>query len=301
MTTDFVLTLPYDRLIRGDDKMPLGIYHFHRLRADQICRLHHSMKSVKYVQERLKTLVDNGYLQQSSVPTELYRSPYHYSLSNKSVAHLKSLGWHVSESFRASKEAETSYLHIRHELELNDVIISAALLSKEAPEYRLQSFKHDRELAREAFRTMWHSERLTLIPDAFLDFRQALEGGKQRHLHVLLEHDCDTEKQWAFRRRIRAYIILLKSEAYKERFKVNAITVAFTTFTGEQRREQMREWTRLELATTNESKAIGLSFLFAHISRAVLTKPGGPACLWLQPCWYSLYEGQPLSLLLGDA
>ena len=230
--TDFVLTLPYDRLIRGDEKMPFGIYHLHRLTAAQCCRLHHSMKSIKYVQDRLKTLVDNGYLQQSAVPTALYRSPYYYSLDNKSVAHLRELGYHIPASFRAGKEVDKTYLHIRHELELNDVIISAALLHSRAPEYRLHSFDHDRELSRKPFYTTWRGERITLIPDAFLDFCQVLEGGKQRHLHVLLEHDCDSEKQWAFRRRIRAYILLLKSGAYKERFQSNSITVAFTTFTG---------------------------------------------------------------------
>src|SRR5229473_3242296 len=231
-TTDFVLTLPYDRLIRGDEKMPIGIYHLHRLTVAQNCRLHHPLTSIKYVHRLLKTLEANGYLHHSNVPTQQYRSPYYYSLGTKSVTYLRELGYPIPASFRASKEVDKTYLHIRHELELNDVIISAALLSQEAPAYRLHSFIHDRELGHKPYYTTWRGEKLSLIPDAFLAFRQTVAGGTQRHLHVLLEHDCDSEKQWAFRRRIRAYLLLLKSGAYKERFerfKINSVTVAFTT------------------------------------------------------------------------
>jgi hypothetical protein len=118
-------------------------------------------------------------------------------------------------------------------------------------------------------------------------------SAKRRLSNSLLEHDRGTEEQDHFRRHIRAYIMLLKSEAYKGWFGVKSITIAFTTFEGEKRREQMREWTRQELAETNEPRAIGMAFCFTSLSQ-----PLDPKHLWLGPCWYtSEEEVQPIPLL----
>src|SRR5690348_10784296 len=125
----------------------------------------------------------------------------------------------------------------------------------------------------------------SLIPDAFLDFRRSLPDGSQRRLALLIEHDRGTEDQHHFRRRIRAYITLLQSEQYKELFGVRAITVAFSTFVGPQRLEQMRAWTRAELTETNEPRQVGLTFCFASLSRSL-----DPRQVWFEPCWYSPYE-----------
>lgn len=42
---------------------------------------------------------------------------------------------------------------------------------------------------------------------------------------VLLEHDHGSEEQYYFRRRIQAYIVILRSEGYKELFQAKGITV----------------------------------------------------------------------------
>ena len=52
----------------------------------------------------------------------------------------------ISESFRASKEVTNTALFAAHTLELNDIIISAALLKRSSKSVWLEEFRHEREL-----------------------------------------------------------------------------------------------------------------------------------------------------------
>ena len=63
-----------------------------------------------------------------AVPTKRFKSPYYYTLSQKGIQYLAAAGLDVSDAFRASKEVDKSWLFLEHTLELNDVLISAALL-----------------------------------------------------------------------------------------------------------------------------------------------------------------------------
>lgn len=111
-----------------------------------------------------------------------------------------------------------------------------------------------------------------------------------RRVPVVVEHDRGTEEQNYFRRRIRAYILLLRAEGFKKMFQAKSITIAFTTSAGLSRLGRMREWTWHELS--GESKDIGPTFCFTN-----LEKPIDPLKLWLEPRWYTPYDNQPISLL----
>lgn len=289
------ITLPYDTLLRGSQDVPIGLYHLHMATAEQLCRLHYSHNSIKHVKAMLQTLDTHHYIQADWLPTRRMRSPYYYVLDHKGVEYLRSLGLEVSNSFRASKEVDKNYLFIQHALELSDILISAALLKQAVPNCYLAGFTHERALKQEPYKVAWQGKPLSLIPDAFLDFRLVTQDGSQRRMPIILEHDRGTEEQPHFRRRIRAYIMLLKSEAYKDWLGVKSITIAFTTFVGIKRLEQMREWTHQELVATSEPKAVGLSFLFTTQSQ-----PLDPRQLWLEPCWYTLFANDdPMPILEG--
>jgi hypothetical protein len=257
------------------------------------------------VKDRLKTLFDQGFVQRDTIPTRRSRAPYYYTLTQKGMHYLEQADFDTSEAFRASKEINKSSLFIDHTLEVNDVLIAAALLQRSNPNYRLDSFIHERTLKQNPYKATWkvkkggehqkeQKESFTLIPDAFLDFRFYPTEGKPQRLSILLEHDRGTEGQKKFRQRIRAYVVFLKSGAYQELFATKGITIAFTTFVGTYRLEQMREWTRQELGTTNEPTSTGRKFWFT-----AMTKPVDPKYLWLESCWYPPYEEgqQPVPLL----
>lgn len=274
----FRITPVHDRLLRGSVDMSIGLYQLHIATADQLTRLHYSPNSIKWVKARLKDLADHGFVQADCIPTKFFRSPYYYTLGHKGMQYLAAAGLDVSDAFRASKEVNKHALFIEHTLELNDVLIAAALITRVDARYILDHFIHERVLKRRPFKT----KQFTLIPDALLDFRLS---GTRSHLRILLEHDRGSEEQHFFKRRIRAYIELLKAE------RAN-LTVIFTTFVGAHRLEKMREWTKAELESTHEPVSVGNTFLFAAFGR-----PLEPEQAWLKPCWYTPYNQPPLPLL----
>ena len=135
---------------------------------------------------------------------------------------------------------------MEHTLELNDIIISAALLKKSTSQCWLNDFEHERSLKKRPYKAIWQGGRFTLIPDTFLDFRVRVPEGLRR-VPIVIEHDRGTEEQKYFRRRIRAYILWLRSEGFKKMFQTKSITIAFTTSAGKSRLGRMREWTWQEL------------------------------------------------------
>lgn len=284
---DFVLTEVYDLLLRGSSQVPVGVCQLYLVTAEQLCRLHYSPGSIKAVKARLKLLVDNGYLLADNIPSKKPHSPYYYTLAAKGMRYLKKEGYDIAPSMRASKEQDKQYTHIKHTLELNDVIIAASLLEKHNPTYRLASFIHERELKRPQY-------RYDVVPDALLDFRKSLDNGKQRRMTVLLEHDRASEHINAFKPRIRAYVKMLKTESYKNLYGVGTVTVAVTTSKGEYHAEKLRRWTREELKATGNLQTFGPIFYFTNLAPTI-----DPKVLWLEPVWCTPDVTEPLALLAG--
>lgn len=287
----FVITPAYDILLRGSEDIPIGLYHLHLASAEQLCRLHYSIGSLKAVKAKLRLLADNGYVQIDELPTKRLRSPYHYLLDTKGITYLKEIGMDVQEAFRGSKEIHTSSLFVSHTLELNDIIISAALLKRSSQTHWLESFIHERDLKRKPYKATWQGGSFSLIPDAFLIFRMVVHDGRQRRMPIVVEHDRGSEEQQYFRRRIRAYLMILRNEGYKELFGVGGITIAFTTSAGVERLKKMREWTTKEIEAQGDSSYASTFYFTSFIT------PIEPKQLWLEACWYRLYDDKPLSLL----
>ncbi|MBA2682557.1 MAG: replication-relaxation family protein [Ktedonobacteraceae bacterium] len=290
----------YDLLLRGTTAVPVGLYHLQMATAEQLCRLHYSPGSIKAIKARLKTLVDNGFLQTDSIPTKLFKSPFYYALDTAGMRYLASVGFDTHESWRAQKEMDKHSLFIEHSLELNDILISAALVHRVDERYRLEGFIHERVLKRQPLTIDWKDdstgkkERFTVIPDAYVDFQTT---GTKLHLRLLLEHDRGTEGQHFFRKRIRAYIGLVKTGNYKRYFTVDKLTVAFTTFAGDARVRQMRAWTEQELKRTDESWEVGSVFTFTGLSQ-----PTTATQAWIEPRWQLAYaeHAERYSLLVHE-
>jgi DNA-binding PadR family transcriptional regulator len=286
----FQLTPQHELLLRGSRELPVGLYQLQLATAEQLTRIHSSPGTLKTVKARLKQLVDAGYLTADTVPTRLFRSPYYYRLTEKALRYLAEQGLDTSEVTHPKDEPHGS-LFIDHALELNDMLISAALLFKATPSCYLDSFTHEQVLKKKPYKAKLPQGRtFTIVPDAFLDFR--ITQPKLLKAPILLEHDRGTEQQQYFRRRIRAYITLLKSGDYVQLFGSKAISVVFTTFCGDKRREQLRNWTRAELELTREAKNLGQLFVFTSLER-----PPTPLVVWTQRCWLDPYEGEPMAVL----
>src|SRR5207249_4337159 len=138
-------------------------------------------------------------------------------------------------------------------------------------------------------------ETVTLIPDAYLEFRHTKESGKEEKIPILLELDRGTEDQRFFRKRLRAYVVFLKSRAFESMFTVKSITVAYATTVGHKRVEQMRDWAHQEFALTREPGWLSQLFLFTTLPEAIDAIE--PAQLFLDPVWYvPIDDDNPVSL-----
>ena len=92
MSKTFTITPTYDKLLRGSEELPVGLYHLHLLTAAQLTRLHYSMGSYKTICQRLKTLADEGYITIDAVPEKFTRGPNYYTLGAKGIQYLREIG-----------------------------------------------------------------------------------------------------------------------------------------------------------------------------------------------------------------
>ena len=134
----FANTPAYDILLRGSESLPVGLCHLHMASAEQLCRLHYSMGSIKAVNAKLRVLCKHSYVKFDATPTKFNRSPYYYTLDKLGFQYLQEAGLDIDESFRAGKEVDKHTLFASHTLELNDIIIAATLLKRSVPDYWLK-------------------------------------------------------------------------------------------------------------------------------------------------------------------
>ncbi len=81
----------------------------------------------------------------------------------------------------------------------------------------------------------------------------------------------------------------MQSGAQKQLFGLDSAFIAFTTFQGLRRVQQMREWTRAEIAAEPH---IAKLFLFADLAQPLDTQN-----FLFERRWYTLTDNQPTAIL----
>jgi len=225
-----------------------------------------------------------------------------YALDRKGLNYLHSLGVDVREYFRPSQEEDTAknFLFREHMLAISDILIHALLFVKSEPSYRIGTMLHERVFKNAPMKVEYtknnREETKAIVPDCYIAFVSTSPSGKEETIPVLWELDRGTEDQKFFRKRIRAYIVFLKSRAFKTLLGVENITIAFATTKEHNRVRQMREWAAKEFAITNEPGWLANLFLFTLLPENM--GESEPRQLFLDPVWYTPSDGQnPLSLL----
>jgi hypothetical protein len=293
--TAFVITPVHDLLLRD-------LHTLQRATAEQLTRLNYKKGMLKTVQARLKKLGDNGYVLPLSHPS--IRLPYMYALDRKGLNYLAAQGVDVREYFRPSQEEDSAknFLFREHMLAISDILIHALLFEKSEPSYRINALLHERVFKNNPIKATYtrngREETKTLVPDAYLEFVCTNPSGKEDVIPVLWELDRGTEDQKFYRRRVRAYVVFLKSRAFKTLFSIENITIAFATTRNQYRIRQMREWTRKELALTHEPSWLGQLFLFTSLPENMSESESRH--LFLAPVWYLPSDDENPVSLLGE-
>jgi hypothetical protein len=291
----FVVTPVHDLLLHD-------LHTLHRATAEQLTRLNYKPGMLTTVKARLKDLADNRYVLPLSHPS--IRLPYMYALDRKGLNHLAAQGVDVREYFRPSSEEDSAknFLFREHMLAISDLLIQSMLFAKTEPSYRISNMLHERVFKNNPIKATYEKnsreETRTIVPDAYLAFGYTRESGNEVTLPVLWELDRGTEDQKFFRRRIRSYIVFLKSRAFKTLFSIEYITIAFATTKDHSRLRQMREWTHKELAATNEPSWLSQLFLFTSLPENIGDIE--PRHLFLDPVWYLPADDENPVSLLGE-
>jgi hypothetical protein len=112
----------------------------------------------------------------------------------------------------------------------------------------------------------------------------------------LVELDRNTTEQKHFRRNLRARIEFIKEQGYKTLLGTTTVTFAYAVAAGGvKRRDELRSWTRKELADTNEQRWLSNLFLFCGLPDDLEPRP-----LFLTRCWFVPFEDdKPRALLVG--
>ena len=278
------------------------LHTLQRATAEQLTRLNYKMGMINTVKARLKDLADNRYVLSLSHPS--IRLPYMYALDRKGLNYLQAQGVDVREYFRPSQEEDTAknFLFREHILAISDILIHALLFVKSEPSYRVNSMLHERVFKNNPIKATYtrsgREETKTIVPDAYVEFVYANPSGKEETIPVLLELDRGTEDQKFFRRRLRAYIVFLRSRTFETIFNVKSMNVAFATTKDHNRVNKMREWARLELAVTNEPKWLSGLFLFTALPENMGEIE--PKQVFLDPVWYTPSDDDNPVSLLGE-
>jgi len=277
-------------------------YHF--LTVEQVVTLRRlSVNSKPMIQTKLKKLYEQKYLDRRSLPhLGTGNTAFIYALSTKAINLLKDMGFSGFSRFRPDEFRTFAFPHLEHALSLNDFLIAAKLLERSVPSLSLVDMRHDLDLKKTPVKVTVErrlpygdriDEKVTVIPDGWLDFRQRIEGqAKRKRRCIVVELDRGTTSIAPFKEKLRAYYYYAISEEYEALFGTQLCMVAYATTAGTDRLKQMVEWCEQELEQQRLEHE-------AHLYRFASLPSGDydPQNIFCTPLWYIPFEDEPVSLL----
>lgn len=300
-TKPFILTKRVEEILRT-----IRFYRF--MAAADVAQLMFSPRSLTHVRSLLSTLAggadyaERQYLFRFQLPsTSTGNSEKIYTLGSKGRDFVANeLGLPVDWYFRPYKTRHLSYSQVAHNLTLSRFLVAAHSWSAMQSDFKLAQTRICYDLAREAMTfeisKEGKTERLKVIPDAWLLFEQLKDG---RHAHwfpVLLEVDRGMEYQQKFKQHVRSRIeFIKKGGAYSKMFGTEAVVIAYVT-TGQTpeyrdtRRAAMCAWTNEVLAKLNKENWARL-FRFCSVTLDLYSSQ-----LFKAPVWYKPDSASPVPL-----
>ena len=288
---------PY-QLTAVDYEILQRVREYHFLTAEQIVTLRYSKNSLPTAQIRLKALADSKYLERRKLPSiDPGNTEYIYFLSTKAQHELEAAGFAGFSRVRKSEIEDMKFPHLQHVLSLNDFLIAARLLSREVPYISLVEMRHDLNLKKTPVKVTVErrlpygdriDEKITVIPDAWCDFRMDVLSLRRC---IVVELDRGTTSIAPFKQKLRSLYAYAISEEYQELFGTDLCLVAYATI-NTQRLRQMIEWCEQELEQQRLEHEANL-YRFTALPDGEIN----PQQLFCTPVWFRPYDPSPTSLL----
>jgi hypothetical protein len=161
-------------LAKGVTDILLVLALFDYLTAEQVTRLCFSAGSLTYVKAQLKALVDQGFAM--AIGGRGTGLPLIYALRDKGRSLASTLSGQQPRRFRPAeaREKQANLYFMQHTLAVNDVLISARLLSQTRPDILLTRLYREPELRRKIYVNV--PERICIEPDGGCQFLVAVMG-----------------------------------------------------------------------------------------------------------------------------
>lgn len=276
----------------------LQLYHY--LTTEQIVKIRYSPNSLPTAQIRMKALFEAGFVGRRRLPSlSTGNTSFVYFLSSKGQALLEEdMDIESAGRVRTDDIEHMQYPFLQHVLSLNDILIAANHLPSFVPTISIAEIRHDLDLKRTPIRLNVPDsklrEKVTVIPDAWLDVRMEVPGKtKPRRKCLVIELDRGTTSITPLKQKLRALYYFACSEAYAHLFGTDLCQVAYATTAGEARLQHLLTWCEQELVEqqlTQESNLYRFTCL-----------PEDPAYnpleLFCSPLWYKPFSSEPVPLL----
>ncbi|MBZ0280289.1 MAG: replication-relaxation family protein [Anaerolineae bacterium] len=280
---------PALQLTQRDGRLMETIYHYEGvLSADQIERLFFT--SHRRMQARLSTLYHNRYVDRTNLQEQSALGFVAYFLAEKGIAYLCGL-WGISPKELNPREKGERMSLVRHDVRLNEVRMAVMDALRQLPQSELKVWVNSRSFYADND-TIWYLDgkqrkhKRAIRPDAY--FYVVSPGVETaRHSHFLLELDMRTEHNARFvDEKIRPGLAYFESEAYRNRFGVNAGRYLVVT-TGETRLKNMKQ----------QAETVGKAaerFYFTTFEAATAN-----GAFFTQPIWWRPTHDTPVALFSG--
>jgi len=278
----------------ADTQLLGALAEFEFLTAVQLARLFYKVSPANRigVQRRLTRLYRERYVERGEPERPLRGGSvaYVYCLSQKGRRVVEGLGLRLPPRFRPSEWNAHTNSFWAHAVACGDVYIAAELLARTHSTLSLDELVLERAFRRLRSSVVLGDKRRVVIPDGWLRLRET--AGRSGWLYpILLELDRGTERQAAWREKIRALLAWIDGR-YEDLFGLGAVTIAVLTTSGEHRALSLKAWTEAELTSLGREQH-GAWFRLAGVVPAEVS----PDVLFLSPICLVPFREAPEPLI----
>jgi hypothetical protein len=279
------------------DKIVLDLAVFDYLTPEQIARLHRAIGSLTYIKAQLKELVDADLA--LSIGGRGTSLPLIYTLRGKGRSLASSLSDQQRKRFRPkeARDKQANLFFMRHLIAVNDVLISARLLSETRPDVLLARMYREPELRRRIYVDV--PPKICIEPDAgcrFLITETGHETPKTIEDFFFIEvYRTMPPVEEHFKQKIQGYVMYLDSGQHEVLFATPALTITVVAETV-QMAATLKRWTEDALQDMRRPEE-GEMFFFCSLAMTSTS----PEELFLSPHWEQAFSSAKTSLIhLGE-
>lgn len=269
-----------------------AVYTYRYLTRNQIVRLLFNPHSATWVDDKLKRLYHNEYLERIFKPVTPGSGafPAVYCLDRRGRDYLAELrGLQKGDIlWKRAIDTQRELLFLDHTLRINDFRIAMDLACQKdglnlewVDERTLKGVEY-----KAAVEDPGSRRSLVIVPDGYIRVR-----AKEGEYCLFLEIDNGSQEKKAVRRKVRGHI-LFSHGPYQNRYKSASLTVLMVSSQGGKRLEELLEFTREELKENGQKYDWEL-FLFASLEELT------PENVLRQMVWRQAGVEERCSLLQG--